>query len=118
MAATSGCAHPGTGQATITVCRKLTPDATVRRREQLQRRVARLREDVHPNTSRANDYWVIIDAAGQTHDFRLDRSGRLQLLCGRSVFVARCCYWQGAMEKHYENVIIKALDPSQEEGRT
>jgi hypothetical protein len=24
----------------------------------------------------------------------------------------------GAMGKHYENVMLKALDPSQEEGRT
>jgi hypothetical protein len=26
-----------------------------------------------------NGYWVIIDAAGQTYDFRVDRSGRFQL---------------------------------------
>jgi hypothetical protein len=47
----------------------------------LERRVVRAtksRDDLRPSASLANDYWILIDAAGQTQDFRVDRSGRLR----------------------------------------
>ena len=73
---------------------------------------------VRPSASLANDYWISIDAAGQTYDFRVDPSGRLRSSV-RPIGRRRAIFLLARSNgKHYENVMVKALDPSQEGGRT